>query len=142
IYGSRAANGVILITTKRGEPGKISITYDGYYGVQSPSIIPEFVDAPTYMRMYNKAQLNSGGQPLYTDEDIQKTLSGKYPIEYPNTDWSKEVLSVASPITNHSLSVTGGNDLARFAITGSYMYQDGMTPVMDEKRYNIRANTS
>ncbi len=142
IYGARAANGVILITTKRGEPGRISLTYDGYYGYQTPSKIPEFVDAPTYMRMYNIAQINSGGQPLYSEEDIQKTISGEYPLQYPSTDWAKQVIDPTSPITNHSISVTGGNHLARFAITGSYMFQDGMMPVLKEERYNLRANTS
>jgi TonB-dependent SusC/RagA subfamily outer membrane receptor len=142
IYGARAANGVILITTKRGEPGRVSVYYDGYYGFQRPSVIPQFVDAPTYMRMYNVAQMNAGGQPFYTDEEIQKTISGNDPIQYPNTDWAKEVINPAAAIMNHSLSVTGGNHLARFAITGDYMYQDGMMPVMNEKRYNLRANTS
>src|SRR5699024_2887062 len=64
IYGARAANGVILITTKRGEAGRVSLQYDGYYGIQMPTRLPEPVDAPTYMRMYNIAQLNSGGTPL------------------------------------------------------------------------------
>lgn len=142
IYGARAANGVILITTKRGKAGRVTVSYDGYYGIQRPSVIPQFVDAPTYMRMYNKAQMNAGGQPLYTESEIQNTISGKDPIQYPNTDWSKEVINRAAPISNHSLSITGGNHLARFAITGDYMYQDGMMPILKEQRYNLRANTS
>src|SRR5690625_6865430 len=85
IYGARAANGVIIITTKRGEAGKITINYDGYYGIQTPSILPELVDAPTYMRMYNIAQLNSGGRPLYSNTEIQNTIKGDDPIRYPNT---------------------------------------------------------
>jgi TonB-linked SusC/RagA family outer membrane protein len=142
IYGARAANGVILITTKRGAPGRVSVYYDGYYGVQTPDVIPQFVDAPTYMEMYNVAQLNAGGQPFYTQEEIQKTRSGTDPVQYPNTDWAKQVINPAAPIMNHSLSVTGGNHLARFAITGDYLYQDGMMPVLNERRYNLRANTS
>jgi TonB-linked SusC/RagA family outer membrane protein len=142
MYGSRAANGVILITTKRGKAGRVSVFYDGYYGVQTPVVMPQFVDAPTYMAMYNVAQMNSGSQPFYTEEEIQKTRSGKYPIDYPNTDWVKKVINPAAPIMNHSLSVTGGNQLARFAITGDYLYQDGMMPVLNERRYNLRANTS
>ncbi|TZF86300.1 TonB-dependent receptor (plasmid) [Pedobacter sp. BS3] len=142
IYGARAANGVILVTTKRGVPGKVSVTYDAYAGVQSPNQIPDFVDAPTYMRMYNVAMVNSGGQPFYSEDDIQKTLSGEDPINYPNTDWADLVISKYSPITSHSLSVSGGNELARFAITGNYLYQDGMIPVNHANRYTLRANTS
>src|SRR5690606_2110651 len=92
IYGARAANGVILVTTKRGTTGRVSITYDAYGGVQSPNQIPDFVDAATYMRMYNVAMVNSGGQALYSEQDIAKTLSGEDPVNYPNTDWADEVL--------------------------------------------------
>jgi TonB-linked SusC/RagA family outer membrane protein len=142
IYGARAANGVILVTTKRGTPGRVSVTYDAYAGAQSPNKIPDFVDAPTYMRMYNVAMVNSGGQPLYSEQDIAKTLSGEDPINYPNTDWAKEVIKPYSAITSHSLSVSGGNELARFAVTGNYLFQDGMIPLNNASRYNLRANTS
>ncbi|MGN5953759.1 TonB-dependent receptor [Sphingobacterium lactis] len=142
IYGARAANGVILVTTKRGKAGQINILYDGYYGQQNPTILPEFVDAPTYMQMYNYAQLASGNQPLYTDEQIEKTASGEDPINYPNTNWTDVLLDKYSPLTSHSLSISGGNDVARFAITGNYMNQKGMLPLNEMDRFNIRANTS
>lgn len=142
IYGARAANGVILVTTKRGAPGRVSVIYDGYAGLQSPTQIPEFVDAPTYMRMYNVAMVNSGGQPLYSEQDIAKTLSGEDPINYPNTNWADEVIQKYSPITSHTLSVSGGNEMARFAITGNYLFQDGMIPVNNADRFNLRGNTS
>lgn len=144
MYGARAANGVILVTTKRGTPGKVSVNYDSYAGLQSPSKYPEFVDAATYMRMYNVAMDNSkpGTVPFYTEEDIQKTLSGEDPINYPNTNWADILLNKYSPITSHSLSVSGGNELARFAITGNYLYQDGMLPVNNADKYTLRANTS
>ncbi len=142
IYGARAANGVILVTTKRGKAGQINVLYDGYYGQQSPTILPEFVDAPTYMRMYNYAQVASGGQILYTDEQISKTESGEDPINYPNTNWTDIVIDDHSPLTSHSLAVSGGNDVARFAVTGNYMYQKGMLPLNKMDRFNIRANTS
>lgn len=142
VYGARAANGVILVTTKRGKAGQINVLYDGYYGYQSPSILPEFVDAPTYMQMYNYAQVASGGQPLYSEEEIEKTKSGEDPINYPNTNWTKEVIEELSPITSHSLSVSGGNDVARFAVTGNYIHQKGMLPLTNMDRFNIRANTT
>jgi len=142
IYGARAANGVILVTTKRGVPGRVSVTYDGYAGAQTPNILPEFVDAPTYMRMYNYAQVASGGQPFYPEDAIQKTESGEDPINFPNTNWTKEVIDEYTPITSHSLSVSGGNEIARFAVTGNYIYQKGMLPVNEMDRFNVRANTS
>ncbi|MFT2010535.1 TonB-dependent receptor [Pontibacter sp. 13R65] len=142
IYGARAANGVILVTTKRGTPGKVTVAYDGYHGVQSPASLPQLVDAPTYMRMYNEAQLNAGQSPSFTEGDIQATISGEDPIEYPNTNWRDLMINMASPISSHSLSVSGGNSLARFAVTGNYMNQQGMIPNSSMERFNIRANTS
>jgi TonB-linked SusC/RagA family outer membrane protein len=142
IYGARAANGVILVTTKRGKAGQINVLYDGYYGVQSPSVLPEFVDAPTYMRMYNYAQVASGGSVFYTDEQIQKTEAGDDPINFPNTNWTDVLINDLSPLTSHSVSVSGGNDVARFAVTGNYMFQEGMLPQNQMDRFNLRANTS
>ncbi len=142
IYGSRAANGVIVVTTKRGIPGKVLVNYDSYYGIQSPSSLPSTVDAATYMQMYNEAQMNAGNQPTYTDEVIQKTISGEDPLKYPNTNWVDLMINNAASITSHSLNVSGGNNMARFAVTGNYIYQQGVLPVNDMNRFNIRANTS
>jgi len=142
IYGSRAANGVILVTTKRGVPGNISVSYDGYYGIQGPTTLPKLVDAPTYMRMDNESLTNSGKPVAYSEDAIQKTIAGDDPIQYPNTDWEHEIINRSSPITSHSVSVSGGNNLARFALTANYQYQGGMIPLQYQKRYNIRANTS
>lgn len=142
VYGARAANGVILVTTKRGVAGKVAVTYDGYYGVQSPSSMPALVEAPQYMRMFNEAQVNAGNAPFYSEEDIKHTEAGDDPVKYPNTDWQKEILDRAAPITSHSLGVSGGNSLARFALTANYQNQQGMIPLNHSNKYNIRANTS
>jgi len=142
IYGARAANGVIVVTTKRGTPGKISVTYDGYVGVQAPVSLPKTVNAPEYMRMYNEAQVNAGKQPSYSDSDIINTVNGVDPVRYPNTNWIDQVIDQRAPITSHSLSVSGGNNVARIALTGNYIYQKGMLPINNTSRFNIRANTS
>lgn len=142
IYGARAGNGVILVTTKRGVPGRVQVTYDGYYGIQTPSTMPKLVDAATYMKMYNEAQVNAGKPVFYTQNDIDQTIAGTDPIKYPNTDWQKEVIDRTTPITSHSLSVSGGNNMARFALSANYQYHGGMVPDNDSKKYNIRANTS
>ena len=142
MYGARAANGVILVTTKRGTPGKISVTYDGYVGSQSPTYLQELVDAPQYMRMYNEARVNSGNEPFYSEDVITKTMEGSDPVMYPNTDWVDLIVKQNSPITSHSISLDGGNNLARFAVTANYLFQDGMIPLNKMERFNVRANTS
>ncbi|WP_205510195.1 TonB-dependent receptor [Longitalea arenae] len=142
IYGARAANGVIVVTTKRGMPGKVAVTYDGYVGIQAPSSLPQVVDAPEYMRMYNEAQLNAGKQATYSDSDIENTIAGTDPVRFPNTNWIDEVIDQRAPITSHTLAVSGGNNVARFALSGNYLYQKGMLPVNNTSRFNIRANTS
>lgn len=141
IYGARAANGVILVTTKRGIPGKLAVTYDGYVGIQNATYLPKFVGAPKYMSMVNEAYANIGGLEPYSADAIQKTEAGTDPVSYPNTDWSKMMLNKNPVIQNHSISLSGGNELARFAVSGNYLYQDGLTPKRDFERYSFRANT-
>ncbi|WP_439559474.1 SusC/RagA family TonB-linked outer membrane protein, partial [Dyadobacter sp.] len=141
IYGARAANGVILVTTKRGIPGKLSVTYDGYAGVQNATYLPKFVDAPKYMEMVNEAYANIGGLEPYSGETIQKTREGNDPVAYPNTNWSELMLNKNPIIQSHSVSISGGNELARFAVSGNYLYQDGLTPKRDYERFSFRANT-
>jgi TonB-linked SusC/RagA family outer membrane protein len=142
IYGARAANGVIVVTTKRGIPGKVALTYDGYVGIQAPASLPKLVDAPVYMHMYNEAQINAGKAPSFSESDIQNTIDGTDPVKYPNTNWIDEVIDQRAPITSHTLSVSGGNNVARFALSGNYLYQKGMMPINNTSRFNIRANTS
>jgi len=141
IYGSRAANGVIVIKTKRGKAGKIMVSYNGYYGVQKPTYMPEFVSAPIYMDMVNKAYGNIGGDPIYTQEAIDATAAGTDPVRYPNTNWRKEILDDGN-IQSHSVSVSGGSSVARFALTANYQEQDGLINETGFNRLNIRANTS
>lgn len=142
VYGARGGNGVILVTTKRGVPGRVAVTYDGYFGVQAPSTMPKLVDAPTYMTMYNEALANAGRPAFYTQDAIDSTRAGLDPIKYPNTDWQDVIIKKNAPITSHSLSVSGGNSMARFALTANYQFHDGMIPLSNSRKYNIRANTS
>lgn len=142
IYGSRAANGVIIVTTKRGQAGQVHIVYDGFAGFQKAAYLPEFVDAPTYMEMVNAAQTNIGGNPIYTNDVIQKTREGVDPLLYPNTDWKKLVLKNQAFSQQHSIGVTGGNSQARFAVNGTYLQQDGIINQTSAERYSLRANTS
>ncbi len=142
IYGARAARGVILIETKRGVAGQIRANYNTYTGIQTPTRLPEFVDAVTYMEMYNEAIQNDGGSPIFSNYDIEMTKTGLYPISYPNTDWVNEVVDKTSIITNHSFNISGGNSLARISLSGRYMRQDGMIDRVKAEKMNLRINTT
>lgn len=144
IYGARAGNGVILITTKRGVAGKVAVEYNGYYGIQEPLNRPDFVDAATYMEMVNIAQTNVQAGASYSPEAIQKTREGSDPINYPSTNWGDLIIRDTSPIQEHSLAISGGNSMARFAFSAKYLTQDGMFRHSDAgfNSASVRANTS
>jgi len=129
IYGSRAANGVILVTTKRGKTGKPELTFNGNYGYNQPTKIPKMADAPLYATALNEiAYYNnpSGGlNQTYTDAQIQKFKDGSDPLRYPNTDWFKTVLKPRSMQNNANLSVSGGTEAMRYFVSLDYKHQDG-----------------
>ena len=148
IYGSRAANGVILVTTRRGQnTGGMQFSYDGYYGIQGVQSFPEMMGPEPYMRLINEAYVNAGFDPKYSEEYIENTLrahsgggSAEDRLRYPFTDWLDEVFDPA-PIQDHSLSVRGGSDLARYSLSLNYMDQQGMIPQTAADRYSLRLNT-
>lgn len=110
MYGTRAANGVILVTTKRGQVGKLEVSYNGYYGVQSVINKPDFVDAATYMEMVRTAQLGEGSTaPTYSVEDIRITREGSDPLRYPSTNWYDRIMRSHSSIHEHAISASGGS---------------------------------
>ena len=141
IYGARAANGVIVIKTKRGTPGKVNVSYNGYYGIQQATYLPEFIDGAGYMEMVNAANMNIGGNPVYSQEAIDKTRDGSDPVNYPDTNWTDFLFKNGS-VQSHSVSVSGGGNLARFALTANYLKNDGLVQNTNSDRLNIRANTS
>jgi len=141
IYGARAANGVIVIKTKRGMPGKVNVSYNGYYGVQKATYLPEFIDGAGYMEMVNAAYINTGGDPIYTPEAIQKTRDGGDPYTYPNTNWA-DFLFGNGAVQGHSVGVSGGSSIARFALNVNYLDTDGLIEKANSDRLSIRANTS
>ena len=92
IYGARAANGVILITTKRGTVGKPTINYTFSQGITKPTRIPEMASSALFAEFVNDRLIMNGSSAKYTDEEIQKFKDGSDPVNYPNTDWYGEVL--------------------------------------------------
>ncbi len=141
IYGSRGANGVILITTKRGEKGKIKITYNASYELQNITIEPEHLDTEAYLRLENTAYENRGSQPLYSEEEIQHYVSGDDRLHYPEPNvWYDRVIRDNAPMQRHSLSISGGNENLRSNLMTNYFQQDGIFPNQDYNEYRVRLN--
>lgn len=146
IYGSRASNGVILITTKRGQKGKITTTYSGYLTIQRPTNMPEPVAAWEYLQ----AELNAWDNAEITVSDAQraqqlqqieeqKTLRPDNWNRY-DTDWKDETMKSHSIMHNHNVTISGGSDKLTFFGAGTYLYQDGLIPNDNYSRTNLRLN--
>lgn len=136
IYGSRAANGVILVTTKTGKEGKVSVGYNGYVGFNTPTALPEFVDTWQYATLYNEAV----GREAYTQEEIQKFRDGSDPDHYANARYLDEVFSRKGLQTGHDVTINGGNAENKYMVSFGYLKQNGIVEKNDYQRYNARAN--
>jgi TonB-linked SusC/RagA family outer membrane protein len=141
IYGSRAAGGVILITTKRGKSGRMKVDYDAFYGVQQPMDKPKYLDAVGFMKMYNEALTNEGAAPRFTDDYINSYLANnaKDPDRFPNTDWQKATFTKGLQ-QQHNITLNGGSDRIRLLAALNYMNQDGIVENSGFKRYSLRLN--
>lgn len=126
IYGSRAANGVILITTKRGTIGKPQINITMNKGWAQPTVIPPLADAATYAQMINEINIYRGRPPKYTDEDIQKYKDGSDPWGHPNTDWFGATFKPSTPQRYMNVSVSGGTENMKYFVSVGSNYQDGI----------------
>jgi len=140
IYGNRAANGVILVTTKRGKEGSIKMEYNGYIGIQTPANLPELVGPEDYFNLVNEALVNAGESPKYSEEYIQNTVNGTDPVLYPYHNYVEDLFGTGS-MHNHSLRFSGGNKMANMAVSMNYQDQDGLIDDVNSKRYNIRLNS-
>lgn len=143
IYGSRAANGVILITTKRGESGRLRMNYNGYAGWQQPTNLPEYLGGYEYMTLYNLARQNIGQSAAFTQAYIDAWVANHDtdPDQYPNTDWVNELFTESGFQQHHSIQVSGGSEMAKVMASLSFMDQNGNIPNFNYKRYNARVNT-
>ena len=113
IYGQRGANGVLLITTKKGQEGKVKINFKAEYGNQRPTRMPEYVDAVNYSQLANEARLTRNMEPLYSNEELDIIRYGLDPDLYPNVDWQDEVLKNTTNNYRAMLSISGGGPTAR-----------------------------
>ena len=169
IYGARAANGVILVTTKQGKTGKPLVSYDFNYGWQQPTVVPKMSNSAQYAELLNE-QVLFGNVPyqqwnaawdafkstgfyvrtdngarvnaFYTPEDLQKFRDGSSPLTHPNTDWYNTVFKKWSPQQQHNLQVSGGTDAVRFLASVGYQNQDAYykNSATGYKQYDMRIN--
>ena len=168
IYGSRAANGVILITTKRGKSGKPTVSYDFNYGWSQPTRTPQMATAPEYATIRNELTIydnvpaaewsaayqafqntgtyvkQGGGtvNAVYTQDQIKKFADGSDPLHYPNTDWYKTVLKTWSPQVKNNLQISGGSDNIKYLASIGYTDQDAYykNSATGYQQYDLRLN--
>ncbi|MEJ7588578.1 MAG: SusC/RagA family TonB-linked outer membrane protein, partial [Ferruginibacter sp.] len=147
LYGARAANGVILVTTKRGRTdAPPSFNYSFYTGLLSPTEVPKMADAATYAQMLREMETYKGVAPsnlTFSPKDIEKFKSGNYPWTHPNSDWFDLTLRDHSVTRHHNFSVNGGNKTVNYFVSFGSQYADGIYNTAASKkfnRYNIRAN--
>lgn len=141
IYGTRAANGVILIETKRGSSGKLEVSYNNYIGWQKVTQLPDFVESAEYASLRNEANTNAGQGKVYSDEEIAKFSSGSDPDNYPNIPHLKNLVTSGSGFqTNHNVSFTGGDAKNSYLFSLGYLNQDGIVKKNSYNKYNFLLN--
>lgn len=151
LYGIRGANGVIMVTTKRGESNKRRIDFKYNEGILTPTnCIPDNVDAYTYASWYNEALTNDGSPAIYSDKDLELYKSGASPMTHPNNDYYGQFMKKMASQRKASLTMSGGNQIAKYFILAGYTSQDGLwnySHFNDEfntrtnySKYNIRSN--
>ena len=134
IYGSRGANGVVIITTKKGTKGQDNISYQGYFGFQNISKKLDLMNASQWARLRNDVQASIGQAPSFSDAQIEAfKTSGNY-------DWQSAAFRTAAPVQNHQLSFSGGDERSRYAISAGYFDQEGIVLGSDFKRISLRVN--
>ena len=139
-YGVAGANGVILVTTKKGTSGKPQLSYNGYYGWQNPTVLPKMVTSFEYASMRNAAAANAGSGPVYNNEALQKYKDGSDPDLYPVNDPLSTLVNKNAMMMGHNLSVSGGSDKVTYFGALGYLSQDGMWGTTNYKRYNLSSN--
>lgn len=148
VYGAEGANGVILITSKRGKAEKPRISFRGEVGMATPTRLPELLGSVDHMRLFNEGRINDGLAPMYEEELIEKYASGEDPDLYPNTNWF-DMLKDHTFNQRYTINVRGGSNKARYFVSGAYYHETGIFKdnKMEEydsniglRRYNLRSN--
>ncbi len=140
LYGARGANGVVLVTTKQGVEGPAKISFRFENSLSAPTQTIEMADPVTFMKMHNEAILTRDplGVILYTQEKIEMTEAGKFPLIYPANDWKKMLFKDYTMNQRANLNVSGGGEIARYYVAGSFNRDNGI--LMVDKRNNFNNN--
>ena len=148
VFGVRGANGVIIVTTKRGKEGKAKINASFSYGIQAPTRMPEFVNSYDYATFLNEAYTNDGKDPKLTPESVEAFRTHSNPILYPDTDWMDLLFKSSAPQTQGNVNISGGTGRVRYFISMGMLNQKGFFKNHDTRydanfnynRYHYRAN--
>ena len=150
VYGSRGANGVLLITTKRGTEGPLKVNFSIQQGFERAQRLPEFLSSYDYARLFNEGLINDGQAALYSESDLAAYLDGSDSYFHPDINWYDQVLRKSAPISQYDLSFSGGNQLAKCFVLLNVLNRNGLykkTGDMSEisknsnyTQYNIRTN--
>lgn len=148
VYGVRGANGVILVTTKRGEAGRAKVSASTSWGIQTPTSFIEMADSYTYATTFNKAREMDGSPLRFQPDVVEHFRTHDNPLLYPDIDWVDYVMKDYALQNQHNVSITGGNDIARYFVSVGMFDQDGLFKTFDKdpntnfsyRRYNYRSN--
>ena len=139
VFGIRAGNGVILVTTKRGTAGKMNINFSTSLGVQERTREPEILNSYDFALLYNEALSNEGKDALYSEDDLMKYKNRSNLDTHPDSDWLS-VLNKTALVRTYNIAASGGSEKVRYATSIGYLNQDGIIPSDNFKRYNFRSN--
>ena len=147
VFGVRGANGVILVTTRRGEEGKAKISVNSSLSVQMPTRVLERNDSYTYAMLTNERERNDGREDIFNAYAMKRFEQGDDPIIYPSMDWFDYMTKGVALQTQHNLNISGGTSDVRYFISLGYLFQDGLVKTFGSEntgykynRYNYRAN--
>ena len=141
IYGVRAANGVVLITTKKGQTGVPVVKYHGGVGTQEAFKVPNRVNSYDYARLYNQALTNDGQSPLFSNDDLTKFRDGTSPQTHANIDHFKKLLKSGSPLKKfHNVSVSGGTEATKYSFSFGFLDEGTLIKTFGYTRKNYRIN--
>lgn len=140
IYGSKAANGVILVTTKRGKVGEPQLTYSGYAGWQTPTQLPEYMRSYDHALILNQALKNEGKTLRFTAEEIEGFKTHSDLDKYPDTDWQGLLYTGSGLQQSHNVQLSGATEKVNYMASVGYLGQKGVIPIAESNRYNLRTN--
>ena len=139
-YGVAGANGVILVTTKRGKTGAPALSINSYAGFQNPTVLPEYINSFEYASLRNAASINEGNPPRYPDFALEKFRNGSDPDAYANSNALDQMVTKNTLLTSHNVELTGGSDKIKYYTGLGYQYQAGIWGPTNQNRYNLNLN--